>query len=82
MKDINQFPPCIYCGHPTPGEGYTIPAEDDHDVTGAQRARCSDSACVTDEEGSDYCVACNGTGEGQREWMTCQSCKGSGEGRA
>lgn len=37
---------CENCGHPVPAEGVSIDPDDDIDLTGHGRERCSDTACV------------------------------------
>lgn len=39
-------PTCRYCGHPVPPMGVSLQQGEDFDVTGQQRPRCQDTACV------------------------------------
>lgn len=39
---------CHHCGHPVPADGIRIMAADDYDHTDRERARCDDTACVSD----------------------------------
>lgn len=44
---------CIHCGHPISDEGVYLDPSEDHDVTGAERPRCSDTACVSSKSDND-----------------------------
>ena len=39
-------PTCDHCGHPIAPEGVALDDEEDVDTTGAERPRCSDTACT------------------------------------
>lgn len=41
---------CNHCGHPVMAEGISINTRLDVDMTGADRGRCEDTACVSSSE--------------------------------
>jgi hypothetical protein len=43
---VSRYLACLHCGHPVPPDGVTLDPSQDEDVTGQDRPRCDDTACV------------------------------------